>query len=108
MPERLIHGPQGHLNVSETSDGDGAPILFVHSDAGNLHHWDRIRSDLGNRPTAALDRRGHGKSGFPKSESFAPGDAAADISAAVDELGYERFILVGHSGGALTSFAFAS
>jgi pimeloyl-ACP methyl ester carboxylesterase len=108
MAERLIDGPQGQLNISETSEGKGTPILFVHSDAGNLHHWDRIRADLGKRPTAAFDRRGHGKSDFPKSGSFAHGDAASDISAVADELGYDRFILVAHSGGALTSFAFAS
>ena len=108
MSEQLIEGPQGQLNISQTGEGKGTPILFVHSDGGNLHHWDRIRADLGKRPTAAMDRRGHGKSDFPKSESFAHGDAAADISAVADALGYERFILVGHSGGALTAFAFAS
>jgi pimeloyl-ACP methyl ester carboxylesterase len=108
MPERLIDGPQGRLNVSGREEGGGTPVLFVHSDAGNLHHWDRIRSELGKRTTAALDRRGHGKSDFPESGSFAHGDAASDISAVADELGYERFILVGHSGGALTCLAFAS
>jgi pimeloyl-ACP methyl ester carboxylesterase len=108
MSERKIDGPQGLLNVSETAEGAGTPIFFVHSDAGNLHHWDRIRADLAGRPTAALDRRGHGKSAFPKSGSFAHGDSAADISAVSDALAYDRFILVGHSGGALTSFAFSS
>jgi pimeloyl-ACP methyl ester carboxylesterase len=108
MSERMIDGPQGLLNVSETAEGAGMPILFVHSDAGNLHHWDRIRTDLKGRPTAALDRRGHGKSALPKSGSFAHGDSAADISAVADALAYDRFILVGHSGGALTSFAFSS
>jgi 3-oxoadipate enol-lactonase len=108
MSERMIDGPQGPLNVSETAEGAGMPILFVHSDAGNLHHWDRIRADLIGRPTAALDRRGHGKSAFPKSGSFAHGDSASDISAAADALAYDRFLLVGHSGGALTSLAFSS
>lgn len=108
MTERLIDGPQGRLNVSESADGSGTPLLFVHSDAGTLHHWDQTRAAFGDRPTAALDRRGHGRSALPKSGSFAHSDAASDIDAAADALGYERFILVGHSGGALTCYAFAS
>lgn len=108
MFERLIDGPQGLLNVSETTAGENPPILFVHSDAGNLHHWDKIRLRLADRPTAAFDRRGHGRSAQPKSGSFAHADSAADIDAVADALGYDRFILVGHSGGALTSLAFAS
>lgn len=108
MPERLIEGPQGLLNLSTSAGSNGTPLLFIHSDAGNLHHWDKVRFAFEDRPTAALDRRGHGRSAPPKSGSFAHGDAASDISAAADALGYERLILIGHSGGALTSFAYAS
>lgn len=108
MTEHRIDGPQGTLNLSDTPDGEGTPVLFVHSDGGNLHHWDHIRAKLKGRPTAAFDRRGHGHSSFPKSGSFAASDAAADITAVVDALGYERFFLVGHSGGALVSLAYAS
>jgi pimeloyl-ACP methyl ester carboxylesterase len=108
MLERLIKGPQGRLNLSEQPDGRLVPALFMHSDGGNLHHWDRIRDGLKDRPTAAFDRRGHGRSDFPASGSFAIGDAASDIAAVADELGYERFFLIGHSGGALVSFAYAS
>jgi pimeloyl-ACP methyl ester carboxylesterase len=106
--ERMIEGPQGRLNLSEQPDGTYAPVLFVHSDGGNLHHWDNIRQRLASRPTAAFDRRGHGKSDPPKSGSFAIGDAASDITAAADALGYERYFLVAHSGGALVAFAYAS
>jgi pimeloyl-ACP methyl ester carboxylesterase len=108
MSERQIEGPQGLLNISAKTGGRGTPLLFIHSDAGNLHHWDKVRLAFDDRPTAALDRRGHGRSALPKSGSFAHGDAASDIAAAADALDYERFILIGHSGGALTSYAFAS
>lgn len=108
MSDRMIDGPQGRLNVSSSPDGDRTPVLFVHSDCGNLHHWDSVRAKLDGSPTAAFDRRGHGKSDPPKSGSFACGDAASDITAVADALGYERMILVGHSGGALVSYAFSS
>ncbi len=108
MTEHRIDGPQGALNLSDSHDGKGTPVLFVHSDGGNLHHWDNIRAKLKGRPTAAFDRRGHGKSDPPKSGSFAAADEASDIVAIADVLGYERFFLAGHSGGALVSLAYAS
>jgi pimeloyl-ACP methyl ester carboxylesterase len=108
MTEHRIDGPQGALNLSDRHEGEGVPVLFVHSDGGSLHHWDTIRARLKGRPTAAFDRRGHGRSGFPESGSFTASDAASDIDAVADELGYERFFLVGHSGGALVSLAFAA
>ncbi len=73
MTERLIDGPQGPLNLSEQSDGKGTPLLFIHSDAGTLHHWDRIRQAFADRPTAAMDRRGHGRSAFPPPPTSPPG-----------------------------------
>lgn len=106
--ERKIEGPQGRLNLSEQPEGSHAPILFVHSDGGTLHHWDLIRDRLADRPTAAFDRRGHGKSDPPKSGSFAAADAASDITAAADALGWDRYFLVAHSGGAVTALAYAS
>jgi pimeloyl-ACP methyl ester carboxylesterase len=106
--EHMIEGPQGRLNLSEQPEGSRPPVLFVHSDGGNLHHWDAIRDRLSDRPTAAFDRRGHGKSDPPKSGSFAAADAASDITAAADALGWDRYFLVAHSGGALTAFAYAS
>lgn len=108
MTEHRIDGPQGALNLSEEPEGKGIPVLFVHSDGGNLHHWDAIRAKLKDRPTAAFDRRGHGHSSAPRSGSFAADDAASDIVAVADALGYERFFLVGHSGGALVSLAYAA
>jgi pimeloyl-ACP methyl ester carboxylesterase len=106
--EARIKGPQGVLNLSTEQGGSGVAILFVHSDAGTLHHWDHVRATIApQHATAALDRRGHGGSEFPANGSFAPSDAAEDIQAAADAAGFERFVLVGHSGGALVALAFA-
>jgi pimeloyl-ACP methyl ester carboxylesterase len=106
--EARIRGPQGRLNLASEGGGDKASIMFAHADAGTLKHWDDVRKALSpDHATAAIDRRGHGKSDFPANGSFAPGDAAADIAAGADAAGFDRFILVGHSGGALVTLAFA-
>jgi pimeloyl-ACP methyl ester carboxylesterase len=107
MTEQKIVGPQCALNVSASPGGHGIPILFVHSDAGNLRHWDTVRAHYPDRPTAAFDRRGHGKSGAPHDGSFEKAAASQDIAAIADALEFERFILVGHSGGALNALAFS-
>ncbi len=106
--EARIRGPQGALNLASDPGGKGAALLFVHADAGTLHQWDEVRAALSSdHPRAAIDRRGHGKSDFPANGSFAPGDAAADLAAGADAAGLDRFVLIGHSGGALVALAFA-
>src|SRR5262249_25437954 len=107
MPEQTIAGHQCDLNVSATTEGHGIPLLFVHSDAGNLRHWDGVRAHFPDRPTAAFDRRGHGRSGAPRDGSFDKTAVTRDIEAVADGLEFGRFVLIGHSGGALNAFAFA-
>src|SRR5262245_35390132 len=106
--EAKIKGPQGALNLATDEAGGNVSIVFAHSDAGTLHHWDGVRADLASQfATAALDRRGHGKSEFPANGSFAPSDGAGDIEAAANAAGFDRFVLVGHSGGALVAMCYA-
>jgi pimeloyl-ACP methyl ester carboxylesterase len=104
----MIEGPQGRLHLAVDDAGAATPVLFVHSDAGTLHHWDEVRAHYrGKRPTAAFDRRGHGKSDFPLDWSLDPVKSVGDIDAAAEGARFLRFVLVGHSGGALTALAYA-
>lgn len=94
--------------VAHHDAGDATPVLFVHADGGVLGHWDQIRAHLSDRPNAAFDRRGHGQSQPPRNGSFEQADAAGDISAVADALGWKKFVLVAHSGGAANAFIFAA
>ena len=107
--ERFAEGPQGKLFTSMSlRTGKSTPILFVHSDGGTLHHWDSIRAKLNaDFSTVAFDRRGHGQSDAPRNHAFAAADAANDVAAVADATQIEHFVLVGHSGGGTTAFAFA-
>ncbi len=120
-----IDGPAGRLYVRDGGDGgdvgnDGnggndndLPILFVHGLGGNGGQWvlqlDHLRP---TRRAVALDLRGHGESD-PADHGEASGEYsvaafALDILAVADELGLRRFVLVGHSFGALPAIEFAA
>lgn len=89
--------------------GPGAPLLLTHGMAAHTHWWDAVVPLWkGVFHAAALDFRGHGDS------DWLPGDAdyvssrwVEDIETARKSLGWERFILVGHSMGARIALDYA-
>ena len=108
--ERFIDGPQGKLWTSSWGDPHTSlPILLVHADLGTSHQWNELREGLDERHTTiAFDRRGHGRSDIPRDGVFTFEAGAADILAVADFLNIRRFVLIGHSGGALTAWNFAA
>ena len=102
-----VDGSAGRLRVSD-GGGGGVPLVFVHSLAGNRSQWrDQLSHARQTRRAVAFDFRGHGESDKPTGADYSLEGTAEDIAAVVDELGLERFILVGHSfgGGAVAVYA---
>ena len=94
-----VSGPAGTLVVDDSGRG-GLPVVFAHSLAGNSSQWKAQLEHLRpNRRAVALDFRGHGRSQPAKNGDYSIAGMASDISAVVDSLGLERFVLVGHSMG---------
>jgi pimeloyl-ACP methyl ester carboxylesterase len=90
-------------------DGVGSvPVIFIHALAGNTRQWsaqlDHIRK---TRRAIALDLRGHGQSAAPANGDYAIEAMVQDIRTVVDQLGVERFVLVGHSMGGSVAGAYA-
>jgi pimeloyl-ACP methyl ester carboxylesterase len=85
-------------------------IVFVHSDAGNKEQFDSASDHARNAgwSVCALDRRGHGKSSMPKDGMFGYAAESSDIFTIADDAGFERIILVGHSGGGAIAFKAAN
>lgn len=103
-----IRGPAGALHVEDGSAG-GVPVVFVHSLAGNTTQWAAQLAHLrATRRAMALDLRGHGRSDPPSDGDYAIASLAADVTAAADALGLERFVLVGHSMGGTVAIACAA
>lgn len=101
MPTALTNGVQLYY---ERHGEAGEPLVFVHGYTGDISDWRyQIPEFLRTHRVLVLDNRGHGR-------SEAPGDRAAytveamahDVEALVEEVGFDRYHLVGHSmGGAV-------
>lgn len=86
----------------------GRKWVFVHGLMGYGQNWRRIISGLeATEHCLTFDQRGHGRSFKPES-GYAPEDYADDLLQIVNELGWDKFILVGHSMGGRNVLNFAS
>jgi pimeloyl-ACP methyl ester carboxylesterase len=87
---------------------DGTLLLFVHGFGNDAHVWDEIApSVLPHYRTVALTLRGHGDSGRGAEPGLRPDTLVRDLEAAVEALGAERLVLVGHSLGGRVCMQFA-
>lgn len=91
-----ITGPEG-----------GRRWVFLHGLMGYLNNWGSIVKGL--EPTEqclVFDQRGHGQSIKP-AQGYSPQDYAEDLHKITEELGWKKFILVGHSMGGRNALCFA-
>ncbi len=99
--EGTLTTPDGRtLAYVERGASDGFPVIVSHGTPGSrfARHPDPEIYDRHGIRAVAYDRPGYGGSDPRPGRSVA--DAAADIAALADELGFERFAVVGGSGGA--------
>jgi len=88
--------------------GPGLPILLTHGMAAHSHWWDEVVPLWGDRFRAvALDFRGHGDSDRSPDGVYSADLWIEDIETARRALGWERFILCGHSMGARIALSYA-
>ncbi|MBO0752802.1 MAG: alpha/beta hydrolase [Bradyrhizobiaceae bacterium] len=108
---RFVNVDGGRLHVLELGPSSGReeqpPVVMVHGASGNLNDLRVALGDrlAGNRRVILVDRPGHGWSDRPGGAADAsPARQAALIMEALERMGIERFVLLGHSlGGAVAS-----
>ncbi len=108
MPVTRVQSGSTNLLVEETGQGSGLPIVFAHSLGGTRAHWDAFVPELeSERRVIRYDIRGHGESTVPEDGDFKIETYASDIGVIADQLGLNRFFLIGHSmsGGAAYAYA---
>jgi pimeloyl-ACP methyl ester carboxylesterase len=92
------------LQVAETGEG-GRPLLLVHGFTADAEEVAGVLGPLAERGWHAVapDLRGHGRSDRPTDpDAYSFELLAADVVALADDLGWDRFALLGHSmGGAV-------
>jgi pimeloyl-ACP methyl ester carboxylesterase len=86
------------------------PVVLIHGASGNMGDLKLALGDrlARTRRVVLIDRPGHGWSDRPGGKACAsPARQAALIAEALDGIGLDRFVLVGHSLGGTVAAAFA-
>jgi 3-oxoadipate enol-lactonase len=93
------------LAIAEAGVG-GRPVMLVHGFTGAKEDFTDFLEPLAERGWHAVapDLRGHGASDHPDDEgSYSLAVMADDLLALADALGWERFVLLGHSMGGMVA-----
>lgn len=107
--DRYVHAGGLRLHLLDYGTAGKPPMLCVHGGGAHAHWYDFVASGLAaDFHVQALDLRGHGDSEWAPSADYTYQRHAADIAEAVEALGLEDFVLVGHSMGGMVSLAYAS
>ncbi|MDB5843365.1 MAG: Alpha/beta hydrolase superfamily-like protein [Polaromonas sp.] len=90
--------------------GEGPPVVLLHGNA--VTHADFIASGMmdrlaRNHRVIAFDRPGFGHSSRPRDRLWTPAAQADLLRAALERLGVERPVVVGHSMGTMVAVAMA-
>ncbi len=100
----------GHIELAAHLFGpaDGQPVIALHGWLDNANSFARLAPQLAGLRIVALDLAGHGYSEHrPAGAGYALWDYAHDVLRVAEQLGWERFALLGHSLGAIVSVVLA-
>ena len=97
------------VRLHYVTEGDGAPIVFVHGFPEFWYEWRRQLTEFGRDHRAiAFDMRGHNLSSKPTAlEAYRVDRLVEDVRALTEHLGLRRVTLVGHDWGGAVAWAFA-
>lgn len=88
---------------------DGQPVIALHGWLDNANSFARLAPRLEGLRIVALDLAGHGHSGHrPAGAGYSLPDYVFDVLQAAEQLGWQRFSLLGHSLGAIISVFLAA
>lgn len=91
-----------------TGPSESPKLVFLHGVMGFAANWRRIAKNFEDRyQVLVFDQRGHGRSLRP-AVGYSPFDYAEDLRKIIDELGWPKILLVGHSMGGRNALEFAS
>lgn len=105
---REIDRPGMKLHYLDWGTAGRRPIVFLHGAALNAHTWDVVCLMLRQQHHCyAMDQRGHGESAWAEDADYSGDAHRGDIEGLVDHLGFDKFVLVGHSMGGFNAFNYA-
>jgi pimeloyl-ACP methyl ester carboxylesterase len=107
----ILSLPGGDVQVTDSGEPagsrPGAPIVLLHCFDCSLHWWDSMLPLLSeNHRVIRIDLLGHGGSAKPKT-GYEIEDQGALVAAALDRLGVQGAVIVGHSLGGTVAVSLA-
>ncbi|WP_377267815.1 alpha/beta fold hydrolase [Peterkaempfera sp. SMS 1(5)a] len=98
----------GDIHLCQDGPRDAPALLLIHGSASSTRSWDPMVPLLtGSHRVIRIDLLGHGRSAKPADRSYALPDQARRAGVALDRLGVERAVVVGHSSGGVVATALA-
>ena len=99
----------GDIRQHAVIGGDGPPLLLVHGWPQNWYAWRLVMPALAQDfEVIAPDQRGIGLTDKPCDAKYDPATLANDLVALMEELGHERFAVIGTDTGLPISYALAA
>jgi len=97
------------LRYLEWGRPDALPVVCVHGYTSSAEAFNALARWIQDRAhIIAMDVRGHGESAWSPDGAYQYADQAGDLAALVDQLGIERFVLIGTSMGGVVAMVYAS
>jgi pimeloyl-ACP methyl ester carboxylesterase len=97
------------LRALEWGQPGQPPLCFLHGGSAHSHWFDAIVPAFVDRfHIISLDQRGHGESNWAPDGRYGTEQFASDLLGVMDNLGWERMVLVGHSMGGHNSMGFSA
>ena len=109
VEEIRLNLPHIELAAHLYGPADGLPVVALHGWLDNAASFARLAPLLPGLRILALDFAGHGYSAHrPPGASYLLWDNVLDVLLAAEQMGWQRFSLLGHSMGAIVSVLLAA
>jgi pimeloyl-ACP methyl ester carboxylesterase len=96
---QIVDAFGGELQVTDTGNRDGSPIVLLHCYTCDLRWWDGMLGDLEkDHRVIRVDLLGHGGSEKP-AEGYSIENQASTVASVLSQLGVAHATVVGHSLG---------
>ena len=97
------------LRALEWGRPDLPALCFLHGGSAHAHWFDAVVGEFVDRfHIISLDQRGHGQSDWAPDARYGTEQFASDLVGVMDELEWERMVVVGHSMGGHNSMGFSA
>ena len=97
------------IHYLDWGDQKAMPMVLLHGLRSFAHDWDGVSQEFSDRyRVIAFDHRGRGNSDWDPELRYHTQSYVSDLEQLVDQLGLDRFVLIGHSMGGANTMVYAS